>query len=202
MGLTCPTVTLTPGPGTIGVSWAAVSGAVDYLVEVFNNSAGTGSPVAQSVETGTSASFDGSDGIASSTQYWVRVTPNDDVHADPNCALQSVTTQAADTTPPSLLSASVEDATPTNIEVYYNETLNTASLTTSKFSIEINLIPVNVLSANAAGNKVTIVIDTAVNPGDLVKAYYTAGSSGSRIADTSANFANSFSNQPVTNNVV
>lgn len=196
MGLSCPVFNLTGGPGTIAITITPVSGQTpaNYELEVYANNDGTGL-LASDVITGTTKTFTG---ITAGTRY-VRVTPSDNLNPDPVCALQSVV--VTDGVGPVQQSAVVQSASPSNVVISYNETLNSASLSLSKWEVLVNGVAASLSSATANGTTVTIVLSAPITTGQTVAVNYTPGSTGTRVADTSANFALGFTNLSVTNNV-
>lgn len=171
----------------------------DYTLNVYANAGGTGTPAATDVITGTTKTFS----ALTAGTYYVRVTPSNNVNPDPVCALQSVVVGASDTTAPVLQSLAIQSGLPTQIVLTYNEALNPSSLAVSKFEAKVNGATVNIASANATNTtQAAVNLQNPVQAGDVVTLSYTPGTTGSRIADTAANFAAGFTNQAVTNNLV
>ena len=110
---------------------------------------------------------------------------------------RSVTNNTADTTAPTLSSATVDGAT---LVLTYNEVLDSASTpATSAFDVTVDSSAVTVNNVAVSGATVTLTLSTAVEHGDRVSLDYTAPSSGT-IRDESGNDAVALSGQSVTNN--
>ena len=112
---------------------------------------------------------------------------------------QSVTNnmaQVGDTTAPTLSSAIVSNATPTQVVLTYNEALNASSVpATSAFTISGKTIS----NVAVSGSTVTVTVSVAFVYGDTIAISYTAGANP--IEDSAGNNAGNLSNQSVTNNV-
>jgi uncharacterized repeat protein (TIGR02059 family) len=105
-----------------------------------------------------------------------------------------------DTTAPSLLTATVENATPYYLDLTYNEALSTASVpSATDFAVNVNGSPVSIASVSITGSVCRVVLSVAVTNGQTVSASYTPGTN--KIKDVAGNNAASFSNIAVTNNV-
>jgi uncharacterized repeat protein (TIGR02059 family) len=105
-----------------------------------------------------------------------------------------------DTTAPSLLTATVENANPYYIDLTYNEALSTASApSTTDFVVNVNGSSVSIANVAITGSICRVIIAVAITNGQTVSASYTPGTN--KIKDVAGNNAASFSNIAVTNNV-
>ena len=150
--------------------------------------------VSEAVVTGTSHTITGlTDGV----EYAVRVIASTEgADSDPS---GEVTATPTETTPPELLSASVDGAT---LTLTFDEQLDTDEAPErAAFTVTVGDSDRGVDAVAMAGSAVTITLATAVSAGDAVTVDYTAptSESASRLRDQAGNAAASFSGQSVTN---
>lgn len=92
VSLSCPIITASSTATSITVSWSSVSGATNYDVKLFSDSAGTVQVGATQNTTGTGPiSFTG---LTASTQYYIRVIPKNATTSTTNCGLVGEKTPA------------------------------------------------------------------------------------------------------------
>ena len=136
-------------------------------------------------------------GLTDGTEYAVRVIANGD-GAD-SAPSEEVTAMPAETTPPGLLSASVDGA---RLTLTFDEALDTGEAPDrSAFSVTVGDSGRGVDAVAVSGSVVTLTLVTAVVAEDTVTVDYTAptAESADRLQDLSGNAAASFSGQAVTN---
>lgn len=105
-----------------------------------------------------------------------------------------------DTTAPVLSTATVEDSTPNEVWLNYNEAIDTGSVpSTTDFVVRINTVPDTITGVSIVGTKVTVELTSNVVSGDDVEIDYTPGTNP--IRDLAGNNAAALSAQTVTNNV-
>lgn len=103
---------------------------------------------------------------------------------------------APDTTPPALVSATVDS---TSLVLAYDEALDTGSVpATDRFIIGTDGDPQSVIVVGVSGTDVTLTLSPGVASGDTVTVSYTAGANP--IQDTSGNDAADLVNEPLANN--
>ena len=136
-------------------------------------------------------------GLTDGTAYAVRViATTDDAESDPS---GEVTASPRETTPPELLSASVDGA---RLTLTFDEALDTGDAPhTSAFAVTVAGSGRGVYAVAVSGSVVTLTLVTAVAAGDTVTVDYTAPTdeSAARLKDSSGNAAASFSGQSVPN---
>ena len=136
-------------------------------------------------------------GLTDGTEYAVRVIANGDgAESDPS---GEVTAMPEETTPPGLLSASVDGA---RLTLTFDEPLDTGDVPDrSAFAVTVAGSGRGVDTVAVSGSAVTLTLVTAVAAGDAVTVAYAAptGDSASRLQDLAGNAAASFSGQDVTN---
>ena len=137
-------------------------------------------------------------GLADGVEYAVRVIASTDgADSDPSV---EVTATPTETTPPELLSASVDGAM---LILTFDEHLDTGEEPEeTTFTVTVGDGNRGVDAVAMSGSAVTITLATAVSAGDAVTVDYTApaGESESRLQDLAGNAAADFSGQSVTNN--
>ncbi len=101
---------------------------------------------------------------------------------------------------PVYVSAVVENATPSRIEITYNLSLKTVSLSPSAFAVKVNTIARTVSSVVISGSKVLLTLSSPVAYGDIVTVAYTKPSTNF-IQTPDGGQAVSFTAKTVTNNV-
>lgn len=105
-----------------------------------------------------------------------------------------------DATPPTLVSATIENAAPAKIVLTYSEALDTGSVpTTGQFNVTVDAISASIASTAVVGSTVEVTLSTAVTTGQVVVIGYST--TGNPIQDAAGNDAAGFSGQSVTNNV-
>ena len=109
--------------------------------------------------------------------------------------------QTGETNPiPVLISAIVENETPSLLEITYDLTLNNLFIpANSSFNVQINSATRNVNSVAIVGAKVRLTLANAIVYGDIVRVTYNKPSINP-LQTTSGGMAGSYSNQSVTNN--
>ena len=140
----------------------------------------------------------------STTNNAVQDTGGNDALAFSNTAVINGSTVAGDTTPPTLLSASL-NTTGTVLSLSYNETLNAVTAPASAFSVVVNGVSYSVSSVAISTSVVQLTLGSAIEAGKTVTVAYTAPTTDSwatnaAIQDTAGNDALSLSAQSVTNN--
>ena len=172
-----------PAPTGYTVQWKAA-------VDAWTNRKG----VTEVDVTGTSHVISG---LTDGTEYAVRVIANGDgAESDPS---GEVTAMPEETTPPGLLSASVDGAT---LTLTFDEPLDTGDVPDrSAFAVTVAGSGRGVYAVAVSGSAVTLTLVTPVSAGDAVTVAYAAptGDSASRLQDLAGNAAASFSGQDVTN---
>ena len=137
-------------------------------------------------------------GLTDGTEYAVRVIATvDSAESDPS---GEVTASPRETTPPELLSASVDGA---RLTLTFNEALGTGETPDrSAFAVTVGDKHRGVDTVAVSGSEATLTLVTAVFAGDAVAVAYEAptGESDARLRDLAGNAAASFSSQSVTNN--
>jgi uncharacterized repeat protein (TIGR02059 family) len=96
-------------------------------------------------------------------------------------------------------SASVENSTPSVIDVTYSLTLANVVPAASAFNIQVNSVARNVASVSISGNKIHLTLASAIISGDIITLSYTKPASNP-LQTTSGGQAASFSANSVTNN--
>ena len=111
---------------------------------------------------------------------------------------------AADSTPPTVSSAVVEDGARTSIVLTFSETPVVASaLSATDFEIVVDSgTAVSPSAASIDGDTIVLTAATAIGNGNVVTVSYTAsGTSEQKIKDAAGNSVATFAGQAVTNNV-
>jgi hypothetical protein len=110
-------------------------------------------------------------------------------------------TGGLDTTAPTLLSAVVSNAAPSNLVLTFNETLDSASVpATTDFDIQVNGASRNRDLVTLSGAVITLHLVSPILNGDTITVSYLAGGTN-KIQDVAGNDAAAFVNTAVTNNV-
>jgi uncharacterized repeat protein (TIGR02059 family) len=106
-----------------------------------------------------------------------------------------------DLTAPVLQTANVADATPSRIDLTYNENLDTGSVPSAgNFGVLVDGVASNpVVSIAIVGMQVRVTLTDPITAGQVILISYTGGTN--KIQDVAGNDAAIFSNQPVTNSV-
>ena len=136
-------------------------------------------------------------GLTDGTEYAVRViATRDGAESDPS---GEVTASPRETTPPGLLSASVDGA---RLTLTFDEALDTGETPDrTVFAVAVGDSGRGVDTVAVSGSMVILTLVTAVFADDAVTVAYTAptGDSASRLQDLAGNAAASFSGRSVTN---
>ncbi len=103
-----------------------------------------------------------------------------------------------DTTPPLFQNAFVEDPSPDEIVVFFNEEIQLTDET--GFIIRVENTEVNINSASAGGNTVTFTLADGINEGESVTIEYDAGAGGDA-RDEKDNPLSSFAEKEVSNTI-
>lgn len=101
---------------------------------------------------------------------------------------------------PEYISSVVENVTPSRIDITYNLSLKTVSISPSAFTVKVNTITRTVSSVSISGTKVLLNLASPVAYGDLVTVAYTKPSTNF-IQTPDGGQAVSFTAKTVTNNV-
>lgn len=101
---------------------------------------------------------------------------------------------------PAFVSSSVENATPSRVDITFSLSLAGIVPATSAFTVTVNSAPRQVTSVTVSGTSVRLTLSSAVVYGDVVTVAYTKPSS-SPLQTTAGSQAASFSAQAVTNKV-
>jgi uncharacterized repeat protein (TIGR02059 family) len=101
---------------------------------------------------------------------------------------------------PSYLSSSVENSTPTLLEINYNITLANSVPAVTAFSVIVNSVPRPVNSVTISGSKVQLTLVSAIKYGDIITIAYVKPA-GNPLKSESGGEAISFSAQSTTNNL-
>jgi uncharacterized repeat protein (TIGR02059 family) len=110
-------------------------------------------------------------------------------------------TGGLDTTAPTLLSAVVANAAPSNLVLTFNETLDSASTpATTDFDVQVNGASRNRDLVTISGATITLHLVSPIVNGDVITVSYLAGGVN-KIQDVAGNDAPAFVNTAVTNNV-
>jgi uncharacterized repeat protein (TIGR02059 family) len=104
------------------------------------------------------------------------------------------------TSNPVFLSASIENATPSLLEITFNKTLANIVPATSAFTVKVNSVSRSVTAITISGAKVQLTLASQVSFGDVITVAYTKPASNPIQAST-GEATDSFTAQPVTNNV-
>jgi hypothetical protein len=113
---------------------------------------------------------------------------------------QAVTNTLGDVTAPSRVSQTVENATPSRVDITYDEALNSGSVpATGDFAVLVNTVSAGISSVAIAGAVVQITLSTPIVSGDDITVSYVGGTN--KIKDIAGNNAANFSGVGVTNNV-
>jgi uncharacterized repeat protein (TIGR02059 family) len=113
---------------------------------------------------------------------------------------QKVTNNVASLTIPAYVSSSVENATPSKINIVYNLSLANTVPATSAFAVTVNSVARTVSSVAVSGTTVVLTLSSPIAHGDAVKVAYTKPSSNP-LQTSAGGQAASFSAQTVTNNI-
>jgi uncharacterized repeat protein (TIGR02059 family) len=97
------------------------------------------------------------------------------------------------------VSSSVENSTPSLLEMTYNLTLASVAPAASSFSVLVNSVSLTVSSVAISGTKVRLTLASRIFPGDIVTIAYTAPATG-YLQTGNGGVAASISKQPVVNN--
>jgi uncharacterized repeat protein (TIGR02059 family) len=100
---------------------------------------------------------------------------------------------------PYYVSSSVENATPTILEITFNLTLANIAPAGSAFTVKVNSVTANVILVRVSGKKVLLTLANRIVYGDKVTVAYTKPTS-SVLQSASGGQATTFSAQNVTNN--
>lgn len=101
---------------------------------------------------------------------------------------------------PLYISSVIENETPTRLEMTYDVNLANILPSTSAFSVRVNSFSRNVTSVTIVGNKVRLILASAVVNGDVITVSYSKPLTN-MLQSTSGGQAASLSTQPVTNRV-
>jgi hypothetical protein len=113
---------------------------------------------------------------------------------------QAVTNTLGDVTAPSRVSQTVENATPSRVDITYDEALNSGSVpATGDFAVLVNTVSAGISSVAIVGAVVQITLSTPIVSGDDITVSYVGGTN--KIKDIAGNNAANFSGVGVTNNV-
>ena len=113
---------------------------------------------------------------------------------------QSVVNRVNPVSPPVYISSSIENATPSQLEILFNSTLTNIVPSASAFSVNVNSITRTVNAVVISYAKVILTLSSPVVYGDVVKVTYNKPTVNP-LQTSSGNQASSFSNQLVTNRV-
>ena len=102
---------------------------------------------------------------------------------------------------PVFQSASVENSTPSVIDVTYSLTLAGIVPSASSFNVQVNSAARNVASVSISGNKIHLTLSSAIISGDIISLSYTKPASNP-LQSTSGGQAASISSKSVTNNCI
>jgi uncharacterized repeat protein (TIGR02059 family) len=103
-----------------------------------------------------------------------------------------------DTTPPTLLSLDVYDGSPSQIVLFYNESILTSSVpAVTDFTLNLGR---TVTAVAIVGSSVTLTVSSPYAFGDVITASYTGGTN--KIKDLAGNLAPNFATLSVTNSIV
>jgi uncharacterized repeat protein (TIGR02059 family) len=102
---------------------------------------------------------------------------------------------------PGLLSSSVENATPSLLEITYNLTLANIVPVTSAFSVMVNSAALPVSSVAISGAKVQLALSSPLKYGDIVTVAYTKPATNP-LQTSSGGTAPGFSAQSIINNII
>lgn len=180
------------GPITFTVAASPVRGASVYLRL---NANGTNAPTFTGFqEWGGSMGYDNRNGIINQVQFW-----HDGVDAW-YMVTQAVGATPVDTTPPTILSASVENAAPTNVVLVASENLNASFVpASSAFTVTGH----TVTGVAISGSNITLTVTPAFVNGEAARtaAYTQPGTNNIRDTAPAGNLLANFSGQAITNNV-
>ncbi len=101
---------------------------------------------------------------------------------------------------PVYVSSSIENATPSRLDVRFNIALANIIPATSTFSVRVNSVVRTVSSVSVSGTTASLVLSSPVSYGDAVTVAYSWPSSNALQSQQGGQVA-SFSAQPVTNNI-
>lgn len=104
---------------------------------------------------------------------------------------------ATDTIPPSFVSASVSNTTPSTVSITFNETLASVTPAASSFTVSGSH---SVTAVAVSGTGVNLTVSPAVASGESITVSYTQPGT-SKLQDASANAVASFGPSAITNNV-
>lgn len=104
------------------------------------------------------------------------------------------------TTIPLYVSSSVENSTPTLLQISYNITLANVVPAVSAFSVIVNSVPRSVNSVAISGSKVQLTLASAIKYGDIITVSYIKPASNP-LKSESGGESISFSAQSTTNNL-
>ena len=103
-------------------------------------------------------------------------------------------------TVPAYVSSSVENASPTKIDIYFNISLASIIPSSSAFTVLVNSSSRAVSSVAVSGTKVTLTLSSAVASGNVITVAYTKPASNPLQTSAGGQVA-SFTAQPVSNKV-
>ncbi len=180
------------GPITFTVAASPVRGASVYLRL---NANGTNAPTFTGFqEWGGSMGYDNRNGIINQVQFW-----HDGVDAW-YMVTQAVGATPVDTTPPTIISASVENAVPTAVVLVASEPLNTSFVpAASAFTVSGHTVS----SVAISGSSITLTVTPAFVFGEAARtvAYTQPGTNNVRDNAPAGNLLANFTGQAITNNV-
>ncbi|MFM8899149.1 MAG: hypothetical protein ACKOF9_04265 [Burkholderiales bacterium] len=180
------------GPITLTVAASPVRGASVYLRL---NANGINAPTFTGFqEWGGSMGYDNRNGIINQVQFW-----HDGVDAW-YMVTQAVGATPIDTTPPTILSASVGNAAPTNVVLVASENLNASFVPdSSAFTVTGH----TVTGVAISGSNITLTVTPAFVNGEAARtaAYTQPGTNNIRDTAPAGNLLANFSGQAITNNV-
>ena len=101
---------------------------------------------------------------------------------------------------PVFVSAVIENAAPTRLEMTYNMTLANVIPASSAFAVRVNSLLRTVNSVTISGSKVMLILSSPAVNGDIITIAYTKPSANP-LQTSAGGQANSITAQPVTNNV-
>jgi uncharacterized repeat protein (TIGR02059 family) len=102
---------------------------------------------------------------------------------------------------PVYVSSSVENATPSLLEMTYNLTLSNTVPAASSFAVLVNSVARTVSTVAISGTKVQLTLSSAIKFGDIVTVSYTKPASGA-LQTTAGGVAAGISSQTTTNNLI
>ena len=114
---------------------------------------------------------------------------------------QVFTILVADTQAPSLIAATVNTNSPTQITLTFDESLAVTSTPTSAFAITVASAAATVSSVSISGSQITITLSASITNGQSVALTYTSPGDATSIQDASGNKTSTIGSTSVTNNV-